>query len=43
MEKSVRVPPPLKRTKLSKQSQERKDVFQKKLYEANRWWNDWKL
>ena len=35
--------PPLKRTKLSKKAQERKDVIQKKLYEANRWCNDWKL
>ena len=42
-EKSVRGLPPLKRTKLSKKAQERKDVIQKKLYEANRWLNDWKL
>ena len=43
MAKSARVLPPLKRTKLSQKSQERKDYIQKKLYEDNRWWNDWKL
>ena len=42
MEKSARGLPPLKRTKLSKKAQERQDVIQKKLYKANRWWNDWK-
>ena len=42
MEKSVRGLPPLKRTKLSKKSQERQDVIQKKIYEAYRWRNDWK-
>ena len=42
-EKSARGLPPLKRTKLSKKSQERQDVIQKKLYGANRWWNDWKF
>ena len=41
--KSARGLPPLKTTKLSKKSQERQDVIQKKLYEANRWWNDRKL
>ena len=35
--------PPWKRTKLSKKAQERQDYIQKKLYEANRWWNDSKL
>ena len=34
--------PPLKRTKLSKKAQERQDYIQNKLYEANRWWNNWK-
>ena len=43
IEKSDRGLPPLKRKKLSKKTQERQDVIQKKLYEANRWWNDWKL
>ena len=32
--------PPLKRTKLSKKAQERRDLIFKKLYESNRWWND---
>ena len=41
--KSARGLPPLKRTKLSKKSQERQDEIQKKLYEVNRWWNDWKF
>ena len=43
MAKSARGLPPLKRTKLSKKSQERQDYIQKKLYEANKWWNDWKF
>ena len=34
---------PLKRKKLIKKSEERKDYIQKKLYEYNRWWNDWKF
>ena len=42
-EKCVRGLPPLKRTKLSKKSQERHDYIQKKLYASNRWWNDWKF
>ena len=29
--------------KLSKKARERHDYVQKKLYESNRWWNDWKL
>ena len=33
--------PPLRRTKLIKKAQEKKDEIQKKLYEANKWWNDW--
>ena len=40
--KSARGLPPLKRKKLSKKAHERQDVIEKKLYEANRWWNDWK-
>ena len=39
MEKSARGLAPLKRTKLSKKAQERQDKIQKKLYEANMWWN----
>ena len=41
--KSARGLPPLKRTKISKKSQESQDEIQKKLYEDNRWWNYWKL
>ena len=43
MEKSAKGLPPLSRTKLSKKSQERQDEIQKKLYEANKLWNDWKF
>ena len=43
MEKSARGLPPLRRSKLSKKAQERQDEFQKKLYESNKWWNDWKF
>ena len=43
MEKISRGLPPLKKTNLSKKAQERQDEIQKKLYEANRWWNDWKF
>ena len=43
MAKSARGQPPLKRTKLSKKLQERQYYIQEKLYEANRWWNDWKF
>ena len=39
--KSARGLTPLKRKKLSKKAQEIQDEIQKKLYEANRWWNDW--
>ena len=41
MEKSARGLPPLNRTKLSKKAQERQDYIKKKLYEANKQWNDW--
>ena len=34
--------PPLRRSKLSKKSQDKEDEI-KKLYEDNKWWNDWKL
>ena len=43
MGKSARGLPPSKIKKLSKKAQERQDVIQKKLYEANRWWDDWKF
>ena len=43
LKKCVRGLPPLKRTKLSKKAQERHDYIQKKLYESNRSWNDWKF
>ena len=34
--------PPSKRSKLGKKTQEKQDEI-KKLYEANKWWNDWRL
>ena len=34
---------PLRRPKLSKKSQDKQDKIQKKLYEANKWWNDWRF
>ena len=43
VKKSARGLPPLKRTKIGKKAQERHDKVQKKLYEANRWWNDRKF
>ena len=43
MEKGARGLPSLRITKLSKKAQERQDVIQKKLYEANKWWNDLKF
>ena len=41
MEKSARGLPPLSRTKLSKKAQESQYEIQKKIYESNKWWNDW--
>ena len=41
LKKCARGLPSLKITKLCKKSQERHDYIQKKLYESNRWWNDW--
>ena len=35
--------PPLKRSKLSKRSQQKQDEIHEKLYEANKWWDDWKF
>ena len=43
MEKSDKGLPILRRTKLSKKAQENQDEIQKKLYEADKWWNDWKF
>ena len=40
--KSAKGLPPLSRSTLSKKSQDKEDEI-KKLYEANQWWNDWKL
>ena len=42
-EKGARGLTPLSRTKLRKKAQERQDEIQKKLYETNNWWNDWKF
>ena len=42
-EKGDRGLPPLRRTKLSIKSQERQDEIQKNIYEANKWWNDWRF
>ena len=33
--------PPLRRSKLSKKSQDREDKIEN-IYGANKWWNDWK-
>ena len=41
--KSAKGLPPLRRLKLSKKAQERQAEIPKKLYEANKWWNDWKF
>ena len=43
MEKSAKRISPLRRTNLSKKSQEKQDEIQKKLYEANKWWNGCKF
>ena len=42
MGKGARGLPQLKRTKLSKKARESQIVIQKKIYEANRWWYDYK-
>ena len=42
-EKCARGLTPLKRTKLIKTTQERRNYIQKKLYESYRWWNDWRF
>ena len=43
MGKNTRGLPPLSTNKLSKKAQERQDIIQIKIYEANKRWNDWKL
>ena len=43
MAKIARGLPPLKITKLSKKAQERQNLIQKNLFEANRCCNDWKF
>ena len=43
LEKCEKGLPPLKRKKLSKKSQERGDLIKSKLFQSNRWWNDWKF
>ena len=43
LKKCARGLPPLKRTKLSKKAQDRHDIIKKKLYESNRWCNDWEF
>ena len=41
MKKSAKGLPPLRRTKLIKKVQERQYEGQRKIYVANKWWNDW--
>ena len=43
MEKSAKGLPPLSRSKLIKKAQDKEDEIKKKLYQANKWWNDWKF
>ena len=42
MEKRAKRLPPIRITKLSKKAQDKEDEI-KKLYEANKWWNDWRF
>ena len=42
MKKSAKGLPPLRRSTLSKKAQDKEDEI-KKLYEANKWCNDWKF
>ena len=41
--KSAKGIPPLRRTKLSKKSQEMLNEIQNKIHEANKWWNGCRL
>ena len=43
LEKFEKGLPPLKRTKLSKKAQMRDDLIKNKLFQSNRWWNDWEF
>ena len=43
LEKCAKGLPLLKRTKVSKKAQERHDLIKNKLFQSNRWWNDWKF
>ena len=43
MEKMKKGLPPLRRQNLSKKAKEKYDKIKRKLYTANRNWNDWKL
>ena len=43
LEKCERGLTPLKRTRPGKKAQDRHDFILKKLYESNRWWNDWRF
>ena len=43
LEKCQKGLPPLKRTKLGKNSQKRQDIIKKELFVSNMWWNDWKF
>ena len=40
--KSSKGLPPLRRNKLSKKSKENQDEI-KKVYKANKWWNEWRF
>ena len=42
MGKSTKGLPPLKRPTLSKKAQDKEDKILK-IYEANKWWNNWKF
>ena len=41
MGESAKGLPPLKRPKLSKNHNIRKKIYIYKLYEVNKWWEDW--
>ena len=41
MGESAKGLPPLRRSTLSKIAQDKEDEINKKLYEANKWWNAW--
>ena len=43
MGKTAKGLPPLRIPTLSKKAHDKQDEVQKELYEANKWWNDWRL